>query len=335
MVFPVLISIGLGFAFTQATETKFRVMLVENQPNTIEQFLPQNIEHHKGQIIWKIEDTTLGNTVFTFDKSDWRQSIVALKRGEADIVVSDSLGALLYHFDPLNSQAQLAYTKLSSLLKEPKQATLAAQSEVKPLTLKGVRYIDFLIPGLIAFGIMSDILWGISYTIIERRGKKLLRRMVATPMRKSNLLISMMFVRILMNAVDAVIIILAAWLIFGVEIQGNIGALTLLFFAGNLAFTGIAVLISTRTDKTEVGNGWINAVQMPMLILSGVFFSYRNFPEWSIGAIKMLPLTALTDGFRSIFNEGGGFIEILMPSVALTLVGVVCFAVGMKLFKWY
>jgi len=335
MVFPVLISIGLGFAFTQATETKFRVMLVENQPNIIETFLPENIEHRKEQIIWKIKDETLGNTVFTFEKSDWRKSIVALKRGEADIVVCDSLGALQYHFDPLNSQAQLAYTKLSSLLKEHRQASLTAQSEVKPLTLKGVRYIDFLIPGLIAFGIMSDILWGISYTIIERRGKKLLRRMVATPMRKSNLLISMMFVRIMMNLVDAVVIILAAWLIFGVVIQGNIGALLLLFLAGNLAFTGIAVLISSRTDKTEVGNGWINAVQMPMLVLSGVFFSYHNFPEWSLPFIKLLPLTALTDGMRSIFNEGAGWSDILIPSAALTVLGLICFVTGKKLFKWF
>jgi ABC-type multidrug transport system permease subunit len=74
---------------------------------------------------------------------------------------------------------------------------------------------------------------------------------------------------------------------------------------------------------------------MPMLILSGVFFSYHNFPEWSIGAIKFLPLTALADGFRSIFNEGAGWIDILMPSAALTLVGLICFVIGMKLFKWY
>jgi len=335
MVFPVLISIGLGLAFTQTTESKFKIMLVNEYPTRLDTLLGTHGEAGKNIAVWKIEDRTLGNTVFTFERSDWRTAIIALKRGEADVIAGDSLGQMQYHFDPLNSQAQLAYTKLSALVKSPVAGGSSHETSISPLTLKGVRYIDFLIPGLIAFGIMSDILWGISYTIIERRSQKLLRRMVATPMRKHNLLISMMFVRILMNAVDAVIIILAAWLIFGVEIQGNIGALTLLFFAGNLAFTGIAVLISTRTDKTEVGNGWINAVQMPMLILSGVFFSYRNFPEWSIGVIKMLPLTALTDGFRSIFNEGGGFIEILMPSVALTLVGVVCFAVGMKLFKWY
>jgi len=337
MGFPVLLSIGLGLAFTRTSEQKFRVMTVNDSPTLLDTLLDTHATQGKDgkTMVWKIEDSTLGNTVFTFIHSDPHSAIIALKRGEADLIADDSSGLVQYHFDPLNQQAQLAYNKLSGLLKAPSEVTISQAADIKPLTLKGVRYIDFLIPGLIAFGIMSDILWGISYTIIERRSQKLLRRMVATPMSKINLLISLMLVRILMNLIDALIIILAAWLIFGVVIQGNIGALLLLFLAGNIAFSGIAVLVSSRTAKTEVGNGWINAVQMPMLILSGIFFSYHNFPEWSLGVIKMLPLTALADGFRSIFNEGAGWIEILAPSAALSLAGVICFAAGMKFFKWF
>ncbi|MDR1225021.1 MAG: ABC transporter permease [Tannerella sp.] len=336
MIFPVLISIGLGLAFTQTSEVKFRIRVVSENTTPLDSLLRVHAAGEKGgAYVWKIEDRTLGNTVFTFEYGDWHDAIVALKRGEADLVATDSAGRVRYHFDPLNSQAQLAYTRLTALVRAPDRPAATAQADISPLTLTGVRYIDFLVPGLIAFGIMADILWGVSYTIIERRSQKLLRRMVATPMRRSNLLISMMFIRILMNLVDAAVIILASWLIFGVRIQGNIGALAALFLAGNVAFTGIAVLISSRTSKTEVGNGWINAVQMPMLILSGVFFSYHNFPEWSLGAIRMLPLTALADGFRSIFNEGAGWLEILPPAAALTLCGLACFAAGMKLFKWY
>ncbi|MDR1408563.1 MAG: ABC transporter permease [Tannerella sp.] len=337
MVFPILISIGLGLAFTQTSEVKFRIMLAGENTTRLDSLLRVHADSgNTGRsFIWKLEDRTLGNTSFHFEYVDWPSAIVALKRGEADLIATDSAGHIRYHFDPLNSQAQLAYTRLTALVRAPDRPAETVRTDISPLTLRGVRYIDFLVPGLIAFGIMADILWGISYTIIERRSQKLLRRMVATPMRRSNLLISMMCVRILMNLVDAVIIIIAMWLIFGVRIQGSIGALAALFLAGNIAFTGIAVLISSRTSKTEVGNGWINAVQMPMLILSGVFFSYHNFPEWSIGAIRLLPLTALADGFRSIFNEGAGWTEILLPSTVLTIAGLACFAVGMKLFKWY
>jgi ABC-type multidrug transport system permease subunit len=338
ILFPVLISIGLGLAFTQTGESKFHVILVENQPTELDSLLQIHAQPNqvKGRevLTWKITDPTLGNTEFNFEHSDWKSAIVALKRGEADVIISDSLGKVFYHFDPHNAQAQLVYMKLSAWVKSP-DATMVRLNDIEPLTLQGVRYIDFLVPGLIAMGIMSSIMWGLSYTIIERRSQKLLRRMVATPMKKSNFLIAMMTVRTVMNVVEAVILFFFMWLLFDIRIQGNIGALVVLFLAGNIAFTGIAVLVSSRTSKTEVGTGWINAVQMPMMILSGIFFSYHNFPEWSIGIIQLLPLTALTDGIRSIFNEGTGWMEIIRPSVALSVLGIVCFVAGTKWFKWY
>ena len=339
MVFPVLISIGLGLAFTQTSESKFQVMVVENNYSELDSLL--NIYAHssksneKNISTWKVTDNTLGNTEFSFIRNDWESAIISLKRGEADVIITDSLGKVRYHFDPLNSQAQLVYMKLSALIKSPSSATDTGESQVEQLTLKGVRYIDFLIPGLIAFGLMSSILWGISYALIERRSQKLLRRLVATPMKKSNFLFAMMFVRIAMNIFEALVLFFFAWLLFDIQIQGNIGALIVLFLAGNIAFAGLAVIISCRTSKTEVGTGWINAVQMPMMLLSGIFFSYHNFPQWSLGIIKLLPLTALTDGIRSIFNEGAGWMEIITPSVALSLFGIICFVVGMRLFKWY
>ncbi|MFT4073854.1 MAG: ABC transporter permease [Dysgonamonadaceae bacterium] len=338
MIFPVLISIGLGLAFTQQTESKFNVVLVEKNKTELDSLL--NIyatkAQSKGENIqnWEISNKTLGNTLFKFSQSDWNSAIRSLKRGEVDAIVTDSLGKAVYHFDPLNSQSQLAYMKLSALVKSPASDMKTESSDIEPLTLKGVRYIDFLIPGLIAFGLMSSIMWGVSYTLIERRSQKLLRRMIATPMKKSNFLFALMFVRILMNVVESLILLFFAWLIFDIHIQGNIGALIVLFLAGNLAFTGIAILVASRTSKTEVGSGLINAVQMPMMLLSGIFFSYHNFPEWSIGAIKLLPLTALTDGIRSIFNEGAGWVDVIYPTCILSALGIICFAVGMKLFKW-
>ncbi|MDR1527048.1 MAG: ABC transporter permease [Dysgonamonadaceae bacterium] len=340
IIFPVLISIGLGLAFTQKTESKFHVILVETQPTELDSLLclyaqPEQIEGKEIRT-WKVPDDILGNTAFRFERKDWHSAIVSLKRGEADLIVTDSTGRMQYHFDPHNSQAQLAYMKLSALVHSPEASvTTTAAAPIRPLTLKGVRYIDFLVPGLIAFGIMSSILWGVSYTIIERRSQKLLRRMIATPMKKSNFLFALMFVRILMNIVEALILFFFVWWLFDIQIQGNIGALLVLFMAGNIAFTGIAVLVSCHTSKTEVGTGWINAVQMPMMILSGIFFSYHNFPEWSIRIIKLLPLTALTDGIRSIFNEGAGWMEIITPSVALSVFGMLCLVIGMRFFKWY
>ncbi len=204
-----------------------------------------------------------------------------------------------------------------------------------PLTVAGTRYIDFLIPGLMAMGVMMSSLWGMSWSVIEKRSKKLLRRMVATPMKKSHFLIAMMTVRVGMNAIESGLLFIFAHFAFGITIQGDVSALALIFIAGNVAFAGISILVSARTGNTEVANGIINAVSLPMMLLSGVFFSYHNFPAWSIPVIQKMPLTLLADGMRSIFIEGGGYAAVALPSLILAVVGVVSFAGGLKIFRWY
>jgi ABC-2 type transport system permease protein len=111
--------------------------------------------------------------------------------------------------------------------------------------------------------------------------------------------------------------------------------LIVLFMAGNIAFSGISVLISSHTSNPEVGNGIINAVVTPMMVVSGVFFSYHNFPDWTIPFIRYLPLTMIADSFRSIFNEGAGFSDVWREAFVLTSIGTLSFILGLKIFKWY
>jgi ABC-type multidrug transport system permease subunit len=131
------------------------------------------------------------------------------------------------------------------------------------------------------------------------------------------------------------VLIVFALVVFKMQIQGDITALFAIFLAGNIAFAGIAVFFSSHTSNTEVGNGLINAVVMPMMVLSGIFFSYHNFPDWSIPVIQKLPLTMLADGVRSIVNEGAGYAQIGLPILILTATGVVFFSAGLKIFKWH
>jgi ABC-type multidrug transport system permease subunit len=142
-------------------------------------------------------------------------------------------------------------------------------------------------------------------------------------------------VRIAMNFIESLVLFLFALLAFRMKIQGDIVALILVFLAGNIAFAGLAVLVSSHTSNTEVGNGLINAVVFPMMILSGIFFSYQNFPDWSLPVIRNLPLTILADGIRSIFNEGAGFHEVALPILILLTIGTVFFSVGLRIFKWH
>jgi len=350
IAFPILISLGLGMAFTKKADTTRKLAIVETQSTTNFPgdtntrfsilFKKNNLKietDRDGYTNYEIvlHDELLGNSNFHFVKTTWSKAMVLLKRGKINMILMEKDRKIEYHFDPLNPDAQLTYLKLTKIFSNKGVEIKSAGDIIKPLTVSGTRYIDFLVPGLIAMGVMMSCMWGISYGIIEKRSRKFLRRMVATPMKKSHFLISLMTVRILMNFIESALLFLFAFLVFGISIKGSIPALIMIFIAGNIGFAGIAIFISSRTAKTEIGNGYINFVVMPMMILSGIFFSYHNFPDWSISFIEKLPLTMLADGIRSISIEGAGFSEVSFISFILVAVGVVFFTVGLKIFKWH
>lgn len=343
ILFPILMSLGLGIAFTQKADTERKVGFIADftDANEISAYL-----NSYGEISTDSQDTAypykliipdnqLGNSIFLFKMLKMPEATLKLKRGEINLILIDHNGKPEYHFDPLNPDAQLSYLKLSRVYGQGGQNPAINEAVVKPLTLTGTRYIDFLVPGLIALGIMMACMWGLSYSIIDKRSKKLLRRMLATPMRRSHFLISLMSVRAIMNLIEAFLLYIFVYFAFDIRISGSLAAAALLFIAGNTAFAGISVLLSSRTSNTEIGNGMINAVVLPMMVMSGIFFSYHNFPDWSIPFIQNLPLTMLADGFRSVFTEGAGIQEVMMPVVILSSIGVVLFGVGLKIFKWH
>jgi ABC-2 type transport system permease protein len=349
ILFPILMSAGLGLAFTKKSDTIKKVAIIENykmadlgaSDTIVSDFLhnkcEENFKGEKGDWQWKylIKDEKMGNTIFLFYDMGWNDAMKFLKRGTISVLILENFNRVEYHFDPMNPDAELTYLKLNSILGKGDFVATRTNSEIKPLTVTGTRYIDFLVPGLIAMGVMMSSMWGISYGIIEKRSKKLLRRLVATPMKKSHFLIALITVRISMNFIESLVLFLFALFAFNLTIQGSVSALILMFLAGNIAFAGIAVFVSSHTSNTEVGNGLINFVVFPMMVLSGIFFSYQNFPEWSLPVIRNLPLTMMTDGIRSIFNEGAGYHEVAIPILILTSTGVLLFSIGLRMFKWH
>jgi len=336
-------------AFTKKTDVVRKVAIINDSEmpvtgseiTVVADFLQKNCEKNlteaKETWQWKyvIKDEKLGNSIFLFYTMNWNQAMKLLKRGTINVILLDLNGSAEYHFDPMNPDAQLTYLKLGNLVGKGDIIPLKSNSEIKPLTVTGTRYIDFLVPGLITMGVMMSCMWGISYGIIEKRSKKLLRRLVATPMKKSHFLIALITVRITMNFIESAVLFLFSLFAFKMTIQGDISALIIMFLAGNIAFAGIAVFVSSNTSNTEVGNGLINFVVFPMMVLSGIFFSYQNFPDWSLPVIRNLPLTILTDGIRSIFNEGAGYHEVALPILILLVTGVLFFTAGLKIFKWH
>jgi len=347
IVFPVLMSLGLGIAFSKTADSQRNIAVVDTShghdfqdsipafPAMYNHLYAKVIPINQAQFSFGIKNKKLGNVFFNFIHLSWHDAMVKLKRGEINVIVSKERGSFRYYFDPANPDAQNSYMKLTKLLQRERNAVIKNEDNVSVLSVPGTRYIDFLVPGLAAMGIMMSIMWGLSYGIIEKRSNKLLRRMVATPMKKPYFIVSLFLVRILMNFVESAILVLFAMLVFHITIQGSIIALFAVFFAGNVAFAGLAIFVSARTSKTEIGNGLINVVVMPMMMMSGIFFSYHNFPDIVISIIKYLPLTIVADSMRSIFIEGAGIMQVLVSVIVLSITGLVFFIIGLKLFKWY
>src|ERR1035437_7641896 len=336
--FPILMAWGLGIAFSTKKEMSREIAVIQQSGSSSIQksALSDIIEHYPGKqpgdFYLPLKNAKTGNINLTFHECSRNDAHLLLKKGTISLIIEVIDNKTFYLFDPANAEAQLLYELVKGVVYNGPGYYASHQDEIRPLTVTGTRYIDFLIPGLLAMGIMMSSSWGISYTLIDRRSKKLLRRMVATPMKKSNLLLALITARFCMNFIECFLLFLFAWLYFGIHIQGSIPALFLLFIAGNIAFAGISVLISSHTSNPEIGNGLINAIVTPMMVVSGIFFSYQHFPEWTIPIIRHLPLTMLADGARSIFNEGAGIMQIWEEIIILSITGIVTFIFGLRIF---
>ncbi len=337
LAFPVLMAWVLGIAFTKRAESVQSIAVVGSPANhtRLDIFLGETDKLTSPDItvFQKTFDNKLGKMTFRLFPVSADSAVLMLKRGETSLILQEQGDSILYIFDPQNAEAKLNYLVLYAAINH--DPLIYNTESVKILSQSGTRYVDFLIPGLLALGIMNGFLWGIGYTLIEIRTKKLLRRMVAAPMKKSLFIFSHFFSRLTLSAFEAVVLFCFAWFYFRTQIQGSISALIMVFLAGSFCFAGIAILMGSRTSSSRVGNSLINLISLPMMILSGIFFSYHNFPEAVIPFIQQLPLTLLTDSLRGIMTEGTGIRENLSATVILSGTGALCFFLGLRIYKWY
>lgn len=331
--FPILMAIGLGFGLSGKKEIVRSVAIVPSEGKSLYEQALGLPKPTADTVIERRTSGLTGNTRYIFRVTSWQQAEVMVKRGLVAAIMTEKDNAPVFHIDPTNPEGELLQIQLEKYFKTG--AFYDHPGQFETLDKKGLRYIDFLIPGLLSMGIMMSVMWGVCYSLIEKRSKKLLRRMVATPMVRSHFLLSQWLSRIAVTLIEMVAILLIARWFFEIEVQGSLLAGLMLFVTGNFCFFGLAILISSRTANTQVGNGLVSFITTPMMVLSGIFFSYQSFPEWTINIIKILPLTMLTDSLRAVINEGAGFTETFMSMAIMTFLGIVTFMVGKRMYKWY
>jgi ABC-type multidrug transport system permease subunit len=198
----------------------------------------------------------------------------------------------------------------------------------------GARYIDFLIPGLIGLNLMGSGMWGLGFTVVQARGRKLLKRFAATPMRRTHYLLSFMFSRLIFLALEVAALIAFGWIVFGVAVRGSILSVAVISLLGGLTFSGLGMLVAARPQTIEGVSGLMNFVMLPMWLLSGTFFSSARFPELFQPFIKALPLTAMNDSLRAVINDGASLASNWGPIAVLLAWCLLSVAIALKIFRW-
>jgi ABC transporter DrrB family efflux protein len=256
-----------------------------------------------------------------------------LRRGKISLLVEGD-AIPVYRFDATRPDARTARVEVDDALQAAAGRRDVMTAREERVTEKGSRYIDFLVPGLLGMNLMGTGMWGIGFSVVNARLRKLLKRLIATPMRRSHYLLAQIFMRIAFLVLEVGILIIFAWLVFGVRIRGPIALFALICLLGGMAFAGIGLLVASRARTLEAVSGLMNFVMVPMWICSGVFFSYERFPDAAKPFIRALPLTALNDALRGVMNDGFGITQLMPQIVTLIAWGVLSYLIGLKIFRW-
>ncbi|MEO8877453.1 MAG: ABC transporter permease, partial [Polyangiaceae bacterium] len=315
--FPMLLSVALGIAFRNQTPQPVRVAI------------------EVGPAAAHLETLLASHSEIYAREMSAEAAHQALRTGNvAVVVIAEQDAKYTYRFDASRPDSRLARVIVDDAIEQGEGRIDHVSKHDELVTEPGSRYIDFLIPGLVGIGLMSSGLWGVGYALTEMRTKKLLKRLAATPMKKGEFLFSFLLIRALFVLVEVPPLLLFARLVFGVEVHGSYALLGFVTILGGLTFAGLGLLIGSRTASSEVVQGLINFVSLPMYMCSGVFFSADRFPEWAQPVVRILPLTALNDALRRVMTDGANTAGIARELAIVTAWGVVSFGVALRLFRW-
>jgi ABC-type multidrug transport system permease subunit len=239
-----------------------------------------------------------------------------------------------YQFDPTRPQSVLGKSAVDDQLQRAAGRQDAAETIVIAMDEPGGRYIDFLVPGLLGMGLMGGGLWGIGFVIVDMRVRKLLKRFLATPMKRSEFLAAIMTSRMLFMVPEVLILLVFARVAFGVVNHGSLLAVVALVVLGSLMFSGVGLLAASRAKTIETVSGIMNLTMIPMWIFSGIFFSSERFPEAMQPFIKALPLTPLIASLRSVMLEGAPLWSQLPRIAIMAAWGGISYALALRWFRW-
>lgn len=317
-VFPVLLTAGLGIAFRNQRPERTPVAVTAGAPGADSVLVALG---RSGALAVRALDDSAADEAL-------RTGRVAL------VVVPSSIGEVEYRYDRERPDGRTARLLADRALQEAAGRRDPLQVRERLVREPGSRYVDFVVPGLLGMNLMGSGIWGLGFAIVDARRKKLLKRLVATPMSRSQYLASFVLSRLTMLVVEVALLLGFAVVAFGVPVRGSVAGLATICLLSSLAFGALGLLLASRARTIEGVSGLMNLVMLPMWIFSGVFFSASRFPEALQPFIQLLPLTAVIDALRASMLEGAGLARVGPELVVIGGWLVVGFLLALRLFRW-
>jgi ABC-2 type transport system permease protein len=348
ILFPVLLMVALGSFLNNEGGISLNAALVDQDQSPASRQLIDSLKQMK--VVSFEETTDEAQALEKLKKSDLQLVVViprdygiavdAVKNGLEKNSSPEITGAkVIAYFDETNAAAsQVGLTVInqaadavSKQLAHYKQLVTVEQKGIQSVKLK---YIDFLVPGIVAMMIMSTNLNGVAGQIAAWRERGILRRMQSTTLRASTFISAQITARLILNGFQALLVLLIGYLFFGTQVNGS--WLLLIFFVvlGTLTFMSIGFIIAGLAKTPESAGPIAGFISFPLMFLGGVFFPIKNMPEVIQPFVNLLPITHLSTSLRQVMNVGADMSTLWPETVLLAGWMVVAFVIASFSFKW-
>jgi len=303
-LFPIMVIAGFAVAFSGDGPDLYKVGLVKTEAS-------QKLNFEETKYIQFIP------------VADLKVAITKVERHQLDMLIEPS-----HHQFWINDTSPAGYI-LERLLKGSDEGF-----KRESVTGAGIRYVDWLISGILAMNLMFSALFGVGFVIVRYRKNGMLKRLKATPVTAFEFIAAQVVSRLWLLLSVSVLVFVCTDFVLDFRMYGSYLDLLVVFVLGAICLISLGLLIAARLASEELAGGLLNAISWPMMFLSGVWFSLEGINPWLLKLAQLLPLTHVINGARAIMIDGAGLMDILPNLMTLLVMTVIFLAIGAYTFRW-
>ncbi|ASF38907.1 ABC transporter permease [Halobacillus halophilus] len=340
LLFPIILMLALGSFLGNSGGTSISIAVIDHDESSASKALLSNFQ--KNEAIQLDQSNSVDEALDELKTDDY-QVVMEIPKGygkhlQTHAEKSKALDLPVYYNETNASASQLGLTVVTSAVDQVSK-NIEDYSPVVAVQPKGVRaldigYIDFLVPGIVAMMIMNNNMNGVAGQISAWRERGILRRMQGTRLKASTFIAAQITARVLLNGLQAILVLVVASLLFNVQVNGSWLALLTFVVLGTLAFMAIGFIIAGLAKNPESAGPIAAFASFPMLFLGGVFFSINSMPEYLQPFVHVLPISHLSTALRETMNVGTPFLGLWPHWLTLVAWLAVAFTIASRTFKW-